>query len=187
MYADFVGETQKGDRFGMNLLVFSDSHGRGSNMLEAFSRQIKRPDAIVFLGDGLRDLSYCEFSDIPIFAVSGNCDIYSFYGKGNAEDETVINLGGKRFMLVHGDRYSVKHGLSRLIMAADEKEIDVVLFGHTHIPTLIYLDENDNEFGLKLKKPLYLFNPGSIGGYDASYGCIALDGRGGILLSHGKL
>ena len=41
----------------MNILVFSDSHGRGSRMLEALARQIKKPDAVIFLGDGLRDLS----------------------------------------------------------------------------------------------------------------------------------
>ncbi len=171
----------------MNLLVFSDSHGRGSNMLEAFSRQIKNPDAIVFLGDGLRDLSYCEFGDVPIFAVCGNCDTFTFYGKGNADDEIVMTLGDKRIMMTHGDRYAVKLGLSRLVLSANEKGADIVLFGHTHTPTSIFLDANENEFGVRLKKPMYLFNPGSIGGYDATFGNVTVDGRGGVLLSHGNL
>jgi putative phosphoesterase len=171
----------------MNLLVFSDSHGRGSNMLDALARQIKRPDAIIFLGDGLKDLWYCDFGDIPIFAVSGNCDIYNFYGKGIADKELVVTFGGKRFMLVHGDRYGVKQGFARIVMAADEKEVDVVLFGHTHTPLSLYIDKDDNELGLNLKKPLYLFNPGSIGDYNASFGCVTLDERGGILLSHGSI
>ncbi len=171
----------------MNILVFSDSHGRGSNMLEALSRQIKRPDAIVFLGDGLRDLSYCEFGEIPVLAVSGNCDTFSFYGKENAEDEMVMTLGGKRIMMTHGDRYAVKSGLARIAMAADGKDVDIALFGHTHNPLAMYLDRDENELGIKLKKPLYLFNPGSIGGYDASFGCIELDGKGAVILSHGNL
>ena len=171
----------------MNLLVFSDSHGRGPNMLEAVSRQIKKPDAIIFLGDGLRDISYCEFGDIPLFAVCGNWDAVSFYGKGNADDERIITLGGKRIMMTHGDRYAVKIGLGRLAKAADEKGVDIVLFGHTHEPLSMYLPEGDDSFGFKLKKPLYLFNPGSIGGYERSFGCVTIDARGGVLTSHGSL
>lgn len=171
----------------MNLLVFSDSHGRGSNMLEALSRQIKKPDAIIFLGDGLRDVSYCEFGDIPLFAVSGNCDTFSFYGKGIAEDQIIMTLGGKRIMMTHGDRYGVKGGLGRLAKAADEKGADIVLFGHTHLPLSVYLPEGDEGFGFALRKPLYLFNPGSIGGYDRSFGCVTIDARGGVLTSHGNI
>lgn len=171
----------------MNILVFSDSHGRGSNMLEALSRQIKKPDAVVFLGDGLRDLSYCDFGEIPIFAVSGNCDFYSFYGRGNADEEIVVSLGGKRIMMTHGDRYSVKQGLGRLIKAADEKGVDIVLFGHTHTPTEVYIPEGDSEWGVSLKKPLYLFNPGSIGGYEKSFGSLTVGKGGEVILSHGEL
>ena len=171
----------------MNILVFSDSHGRGSNMIEALSRQIRRPDAVVFLGDGLRDLAYCEFGDIPIFAVSGNCDIYTFYGKGNADDEIVISLGGKRIMMTHGDTYSVKSGLGRLVLAAAEKDVDIVLFGHTHVKTEIYLPEGESDFEIELKKPLYLLNPGSIGGYDKSFGAVEIRDGGEVILSHGEL
>lgn len=171
----------------MNLLVFSDSHGRGSNMIEALARQIKKPDYIAFLGDGLRDLSYCEFGEIPVYAVSGNCDVFNFYGNGFAEEEIIVTLSGKRFMMVHGDRYDVKHGLARLVCSADKQDIDVVLFGHTHVPVAMYLDKDENQFGIKLKKPMYLFNPGSIGGYDESFGCVTVDKRGEILLSHGSL
>ena len=171
----------------MNILVFSDSHGRGSNMVEAFSRQIKKPDAIVFLGDGLRDLSYCEFGDVPIFAVTGNCDVYNFYGKGSACDEIVMSLGGKRVMMTHGDRYAVKLGLGRLIGASAEKDADVVLFGHTHKPMELYLPAGENEYGVDLKKPLYLFNPGSIGAYERSFGAVEIRESGEVVLSHGEL
>ena len=171
----------------MNILVFSDSHGRGSNMLEALSRQIKRPDAIVFLGDGLKDLYYCDFGDVPIFAVRGNCDVYSFFVKGNAEDEMVMTLDGKKIMMTHGDRYGVKNGLARLVAAANEKGADIVLFGHTHMPTSLYLDSDENDFGIRLNKPIYLFNPGSIGGYGATFGTLELGKRGEVLLSHGEL
>ena len=171
----------------MELLIFSDSHGRGSRMLEAFSRQTKRPDAIIFLGDGLRDVSYCEFGDIPVLAVCGNCDTFTFFGKGNADDEIVMTLGGKRIMMTHGDRYAVKNGLARIVAAADEKGADIVLFGHTHIPFEKYLPAGESEYGITLKKPLCLFNPGSVGGYEGSFGCICIRESGEVIMSHGEL
>ena len=171
----------------MELLIFSDSHGRGSRMLEALSRQVKRPDAIIFLGDGLRDLSYCEFGDIPVLAVCGNCDTFTFFGKGNAEDEIVMTLGGKKIMMTHGDRYAVKNGLARLVAAADQKGADIVLFGHTHARFEKYLPEGETEYGISLKKPMYLFNPGSVGGYDGSFGCVCIEDSGKVVLSHGEI
>lgn len=171
----------------MNILVFSDSHGRGSNMLEALSRQIKRPDAIVFLGDGLRDVSYCEFGDIPLLAVCGNCDTFTFFGRGNAEDEIVMTLGGKRIMMTHGDRYAVKLGMARLVRAASEKDVDIVLFGHTHAAFEKFLPAGESEYGITLKKPLYLFNPGSVGGYEPSFGTVEIKQNGEVILAHGGL
>ena len=171
----------------MNILVFSDSHGRGSRMLEVLSRQIKKPDAVIFLGDGLRDLYYCDLGEIPLFAVSGNCDVYSFYGAGNAEEEIVMTLGGKRIMMVHGDRSGVKSGLARLISAACARGADIVLFGHTHTPFERYLPAGESEYGISFEKPLYVFNPGSIGDYGKSFGCIEIKRDGGVVLSHGEL
>ena len=51
----------------MNILVISDSHGRRERIEEAVERQIKKPDAIIFLGDGLRDITRAEIGDIPIY------------------------------------------------------------------------------------------------------------------------
>ena len=60
----------------MEFLIFSDSHGRKQAMEEAFRRQIRLPDAVLFLGDGLRDLDANDFSPSTLFAVRGNCDFY---------------------------------------------------------------------------------------------------------------
>lgn len=171
----------------MNILVLSDSHGRMANIKEAFARQVKRPDAVVFLGDGLRDLSYCDIGGIPLFAVNGNCDVYDLFGTLSPSDEIVMTLGGKRFLMVHGHAYGVKNGLGRLIAHAVEKDVDVALFGHTHVPLEKYLPEGESEYGILLKKPLYLLNPGSIGGFSPSFGCVTVNERGGVILSHGTL
>ncbi len=168
----------------MEFLVFSDSHGRTKNILEALARQIRRPDGIIFLGDGLRDMMYCDIGDIPVFSVCGNCDTSGFFGNLSSDDTRVIEAYGKRIMLTHGHLYGVKGGLSRLVYAASEKGADVVLFGHTHTPFEMRLDTEDSDI---LTKPLYIMNPGSIGGYDGDFGVLTVTNKGEILLSHGKL
>ncbi len=169
----------------MNFLVLSDSHGRTSKILEALSRQVQRPDAVLFLGDGLRDLAYAEL-DLPIYAVAGNCDSFTAFAGLQAEEELCFSFEGKRIMMTHGDAYGVKSGLARLIMAAKRKDADIVLFGHTHIAFEKYIPVGDTGYGITLEKPMYLFNPGSIGGYESSFGNLTVTEKG-ILMSHGIL
>lgn len=166
----------------MRFLIFSDSHGHPENINEVLSRA-GRYDGVFFLGDGLRDLAYCDVPSEKLFSVKGNCDIFNMIGDDSPESRLLI-FDNKKIFITHGHRYGVKSSLDSLIYAAAERDADVVLFGHTHerlerrltpdrIPTL--------------SKPLYLFNPGSIGGYDASFGCLDITLRGEIMLSHGEL
>ena len=168
----------------MEFLCLSDSHGCTKNILEVLSRQIKRPDGIIFLGDGLRDFTYCDLGDIPLYSVRGNCDSKLFPIELYADDERILDIYGKKIMLTHGHMYGVKSGMSRLIYAAAEKNADVVLFGHTHIPLEAYIDKDNSEI---LDKPLYIMNPGSVGSYDGDFGLLTVTRKGEILLSHGKL
>ena len=168
----------------MEFLCLSDSHGCTKNILEVLSRQIKRPDGIIFLGDGLRDFTYCDLGDIPLYSVRGNCDSKLFPIELYADDERILDIYGKKIMLTHGHTYGVKSGMSRLIYAAAEKNADVVLFGHTHIPLEAYIDKDNSEM---LDKPLYIMNPGSVGSYDGDFGLLTVTRKGEILLSHGKL
>ena len=86
----------------MEFLCLSDSHGSTKNILEALMRQIKRPDGIIFLGDGLRDLSYCDLNDIPVYSVCGNCDSKLFPIELRSPDEMILDFYGKKIMLTHG-------------------------------------------------------------------------------------
>ena len=56
----------------MTILVLSDSHGRSDNVSRAIEAA-GRVDAILFLGDGLRDVEYLS-TDAPIYSVRGNGD-----------------------------------------------------------------------------------------------------------------
>ena len=169
----------------MELLVFSDSHGRRGNIEEAVKRQIKKPDAIIFLGDGLRDIKDAEIGDIPVCEVRGNCDAMSMFSS-DAPDEQCLILGNKRIFFTHGHRYGVKSTLTPLISEAVKRDADIVLYGHTHEGYEREL-KAENEYGIKLQKPLYIMNPGSIGSYPYYFGVITIDKEGRIMLSHGSL
>jgi putative phosphoesterase len=170
----------------MNILVFSDSHGRGERIDAVIELQVRKPDAIIFLGDGLRDIAYCNTGNIPIYAVRGNCDIYNYFRQDNVEEDLLFEIGCKRVFITHGHKYGVKSGIGYLISEAAKKEADIVLFGHTHSAFEAIINE-ENAYGLKLTKPMYVMNPGSIGDYNASFGTVEIDREGRVLLSHGNL
>lgn len=129
----------------MKIVVLSDIHGNKNYMLNCIENE-KNIDAVIFLGDGLREIDYLRlaYPDLKIYAVRGNCD-FSY-------DEPSEALGGFDGALVfytHGHGYEVKLTTSALKYAARQRGADIALFGHTHTPYYEYTDG------------LYVFNPGS--------------------------
>jgi predicted phosphodiesterase len=121
-----------------------------------------------------------------LFVVEGNCDYwYRGYTDLKSEKEILINLGGKRIMMVHGHEYGVKSGIARIVKAAAEKNVDIVLFGHTHQVLEKYLPAGETEYGFELEKSLWLFNPGAA--EESCFGCVEIDANGRVMLSHGRL
>lgn len=89
----------------MVLLVASDTHGHADRLLTAVSRV--RPAALLFLGDGLSDLSVLP-SELPVRAVCGNCD---FFGREFPTCRLEV-FGQTRIFLTHGHTLGVKGGLN---------------------------------------------------------------------------
>ena len=145
----------------MKILVFSDSHGAMGKMVEAMEHE--RPHHVFFLGDHYRDgieLSQL-YPDIPMDIVRGNCD----WGKG--PDLRVVELEGVRFLLTHGHLQYVKSGLDELLQEAENRQVQVACFGHTHLAKVVYRDG------------IYLMNPGSAGGCHAREGYGVIEALGG--------
>lgn len=170
----------------MRFVVVSDSHGDAMHLPDVLSkaRGGRFPvDGVLFLGDGIGDLQILAPYGLPIIYVRGNCD-YSFL---DAPSEETVRFEGKRIFMTHGHHYDVKWGLDRLVASAAERGADIVLFGHTHLPTEKYYPAGTEVCGLTLGKPIYAFNPGSLrearGGYPAGFGVLELTG-GNILWSH---
>ena len=143
----------------MKILVLSDSHGNIDNMIQAVERE--SPRAIFHLGDCWRDGQrlHQRFPELPFEQVPGNCDFLS-----QEAAERLVCLEDKRILLCHGHTYGVKQSLLAAGYAAEEKDLDIFLFGHTHRPLV------------DLRGKTLFLNPGSIGDYARpTYGVVTLE------------
>lgn len=168
----------------MDLLIFSDAHGRNGGMLQALARQKAAPDAVIFLGDGLRQLEPGLFGNLPFFCVRGNRDGWMPLWE-NCPEEQLLHFEGHTLLLTHGAAYGVKSGTGLLETAAVQKDADIALFGHTHEAYQHTILAGERVGDVTLSCPLHLFNPGSIG-YGGSFGCLHLD-ENNVLFSHGTV
>lgn len=174
----------------MEVLIFSDSHGRVTGMKQALERQLRKPDVLIHLGDGARDLDALDPDGIDVYSVRGNCDLFGSTLYGIPPEESVTALGGHTLFLAHGHRYGVKSGYGGILTAAVSRGADIVLFGHTHREYEEVIPAGSVIGGITLARPLYLFNPGSIGTYnengEKTFGLLTIR-DGAVLFSHGKI
>jgi len=143
----------------MKVMVLSDSHGNFANMVQAVEKE--NPRMILHLGDGWREAErlHDHFPDLPFEQVPGNCDF-----RLRQQTEKVLYLGDFRVLMCHGHTYGVKQSLVTAGLAAEEKDLDLFLFGHTHKPLVD-----------RRGKTLFL-NPGSIGDYSRpTYGVVTVE------------
>lgn len=143
----------------MKVLVFSDSHGNISNMLQAVKWET--PQMILHLGDCWRDGErlHTRLPDISFDQVPGNSDF-----RPSQATEKLLSLEGKRVLMCHGHTYGVKQSLQAVGKAAEERKLDLFLFGHTHKPLV------------SMRGRTLFLNPGSIGDYSRpTYGVVTLE------------
>jgi len=127
--------------------IMSDTHGDAAAVRKA-QRAVSDADCWLHAGDYYSDGQYlAEVSGKDVYAVYGNCD--GFFKVEPDKLEKCIALAGKKIWLLHGHRYYVKSGTSDLIMEAKAMEIDIVVYGHTHI---VDVTQDGN---------LWVLNPGS--------------------------
>ena len=142
----------------MKILVLSDSHGSLRYMQLAI--EASRPNYIIHLGDHSRDAEELKnlYPMLPITYVRGNCDFTDI----DVPEQRLAEYDGVRILMSHGHRHGVKSTLLRYYMAAKENQMNVALFGHTH---LTYCEEKDG---------LWLLNPGSCGSIRPTCGIIEI-------------
>lgn len=132
------------------ILITSDTHRRDGNLLEVIQNEAPF-DMFIHLGDaeGSEDMitSWCKEQnpDCEVYMVLGNNDFFS-----HLDREKEISIGKYRIFLTHGHFYSVSVGTERLIDEAQDRGVQIAMFGHTHKP---YLERRGD---------LTVLNPGSL-------------------------
>ncbi|TDF99623.1 metallophosphoesterase family protein [Paenibacillus piri] len=133
----------------MRIGVVSDTHmfGRAKMLPQALTAGLDGVDQILHAGDWMDEEVVALFEQIaPVDGIAGNndgVDIIERFGRCK-----VLHLAGYRIGLVHGDG-GRKSTLERAIDVFSGMNVDIIIFGHSHIP---YKGTHNG---------VLLFNPGS--------------------------
>jgi hypothetical protein len=123
----------------------SDTHRHNKNYLEVVEK-LAPLDMVVHCGD-VEGSEYIisEAAGCPVEMVRGNNDFFT-----NLPKEKEFLLGAYRVWLTHGHYYGIAMSNEMIKQEAREREVDIVMCGHTHKPVI----EREHD--------LTLLNPGSI-------------------------
>ena len=146
----------------MRILVVSDTHGDFYSLKKALENE-RSAQIIIHCGDSkgeLEEIKLC-YPDKAFICIRGNCD----FGSTLAYEETRV-IENKKLFITHGHMYNTKMSLYPVCCKAREEKADIVVFGHTHQALAEYDDG------------LYILNPGSLGGYNATYAYIDICEQG---------
>ena len=129
----------------MKVLIISDTHGNHKN-LDRVLEQERPYGQVIHLGDIEGDEDYLEAAaGCPVAAVRGNNDYFS-----PLPQEQVIEVAGKQAFITHGHYYYVAAGIEHLAKEAKGRDVELVMFGHTHRPLI------------RQEQGLTILNPGSL-------------------------
>lgn len=147
----------------MKIGVLSDTHKKLDLAIAAIE-EMGAIDLLVHAGDHYRDaIKLMKHFGVSGVAVAGNCDL----ADGGASEE-ILDLAGKKVLVLHGHRQGVKGGLQNLWYYALQRDVEMVIFGHSHIPVC------------QMVEGITMFNPGSLAEprdvvSGATYGIITID------------
>ena len=131
----------------MKILIVSDTHRKDEN-LKWVIRKTKPFDMLIHLGDA-------EGSEYEIMKwVDKGCDLEMIMGNNDffsdLSREQEFFIGKYRVFITHGHSYYVSMGTKELKKEARRRGVDIVMYGHTHVP---HLEVDGN---------LTVLNPGSL-------------------------
>jgi putative phosphoesterase len=126
--------------------MMSDSHGDLAAIRRVLA--VSEPvDMWLHAGDYAQDAELlAKQAKVPVSAVAGNTD----GAATTAKWDEFIELQGKKIWLTHGHRHKVKWGIQELVQWGHQYDVQLVVFGHTHMPQIT----TDGS--------MLLINPGSV-------------------------
>ncbi len=129
----------------MRFCLVSDTHRYRHELLMAV-KNTQPATAVLHAGDEASDARWLmERGNWPVYGVAGNWDTPSDL----FPTERILNFGLQIF-LVHGHRQRVKEGISLLVERAKDVHADIVIYGHSHVASVMMSDG------------ILLVNPGSL-------------------------
>ena len=152
----------------MKILIVSDTHRKDDNLKKVIE-ELKPLDMFIHLGDAEGSEVYIPEwlnQECEIQMVRGNNDFISALDR-----EREIKIGQYRVLLTHGHYYNVSLGTETIKKEAAARNMDIVMFGHTHRPCYEVQDD------------IIAVNPGSLSyprqeGRNPSYMVMELDQKG---------
>lgn len=127
------------------MLIVSDTHGK----LDNFKRAVNSSgpfDLLVHCGDVEGDVERIRsIVGSSVMMVRGNNDFFT-----DLPPELDFNIEKYKVFLTHGHRYNVSIGPEMIMEEARDRQVDIVMYGHTHKP---FVDR---------RADLITLNPGSL-------------------------
>ncbi|MCM1039018.1 MAG: metallophosphoesterase [Ruminococcus sp.] len=129
----------------MKILIVSDTHRRNENFFQIVEK-VGPLDLVVHCGDaeGSEDILE-KAAGCPIQVVQGNNDFLS-----RVPREKEFMIGRYKVWLTHGHNYYVSMNYENIKNEARDRDVDIVMCGHTHKPVV------------DIANDLTLINPGSL-------------------------
>ena len=129
----------------MKVLIVSDTHRHNENFVKAVERTAPI-DLVVHCGDiEGSELFISQAAGCPVKMVAGNNDFFT-----DLPAELTFQIDKLQVWVTHGHHYYVSMGTEFIIEEARARGVDVVMYGHTHRPSIEYKDG------------IVALNPGSI-------------------------
>lgn len=150
----------------MKILVVSDTHRNNNNYLKVLER-VGPLDMVIHCGDVEgSELLISKAAGCQVEMVQGNNDFFS-----DLPREKEFMIGQYKVWLTHGHNYYIAMNSEIIKQEARDREIDIVMCGHTHKPVV------------DIGNDLTLINPGSIsyprqGNRKPSYILMEIDNAG---------
>ena len=129
----------------MKILIVSDTHRNEDNLIEVLEKE-KNLDFLIHCGDveGAED-EIEHYAGCKTVFVAGNNDFFSRLPR-----EAELQVEGMKVWVTHGHNYYVNANPEYIRKEARIRNIDVVLYGHTHRPVIEKTED------------LIVINPGSL-------------------------
>lgn len=117
----------------MKVLIVSDTHRHNENFVKAVERTAPI-DLVVHCGDiEGSELFISQAAGCPVQMVAGNNDFFS-----ELPGELTFKIRDLQVWVTHGHHYYVSMGTEFIIEEARTRGVDVVMYGHTHRPSIEY-------------------------------------------------